>query len=111
MDEPCSALDPTSTRRVEETIAEISSQVTIVIVTHNMQQAQRVSHYCAFFLAAQTQPGGIVESGTDRAALRRPAGPADRRLRARPLRLAPTASGRRIGSQPNPFGIRGNSCR
>jgi phosphate transport system ATP-binding protein len=64
MDEPCSALDPTSTRRVEETIAEISSQVTIVIVTHNMQQAQRVSHYCAFFLAAQNQPGGIVEAGS-----------------------------------------------
>jgi phosphate transport system ATP-binding protein len=63
MDEPCSALDPTSTRRVEETIAEISSQVTIVIVTHNMQQAQRVSHYCAFFLAAANEPGGIVESG------------------------------------------------
>jgi phosphate transport system ATP-binding protein len=63
MDEPCSALDPTSTRHVEETIAEVSSQVTIVIVTHNMQQAQRVSQYCAFFLAAQDQPGGIVESG------------------------------------------------
>jgi len=63
MDEPCSALDPTSTRRVEETIAEISSQVTIVIVTHNMQQAQRVSHNCAFFLAAEGTPGGIVESG------------------------------------------------
>jgi len=63
MDEPCSALDPTSTRRVEETIAEISAQVTIVIVTHNMQQAQRVSHFCAFFLAAQGEPGGIVESG------------------------------------------------
>jgi len=64
MDEPCSALDPTSTRRVEETIAEISSEVTIVIVTHNMQQAQRVSHYCAFFLAAQNEPGGIVEAGS-----------------------------------------------
>jgi phosphate transport system ATP-binding protein len=63
MDEPCSALDPTSTRRIEETIAEISSQVTIVIVTHNMQQAQRVSHYCAFFLAGPGEPGGIVESG------------------------------------------------
>jgi phosphate transport system ATP-binding protein len=63
MDEPCSALDPTSTRRVEETIAEISSQVTIVIVTHNMQQAQRVSQYCAFFLAGAGEPGGIVESG------------------------------------------------
>ena len=63
MDEPCSALDPTSTRRIEETIAEISSDVTIVIVTHNMQQAARVSQYCAFFLAAQGTPGQIVESG------------------------------------------------
>jgi phosphate transport system ATP-binding protein len=64
MDEPCSALDPTSTRRVEETIADISHEVTIVIVTHNMQQAARVSRYCAFFLAAQGTPGQIVESGT-----------------------------------------------
>jgi phosphate transport system ATP-binding protein len=63
MDEPCSALDPTSTRRIEETIAEISNDVTIVIVTHNMQQAQRVSHHCAFFLAAENQPGHIVEAG------------------------------------------------
>jgi phosphate transport system ATP-binding protein len=63
MDEPCSALDPTSTRRIEETIAELSQQVTIVIVTHNMQQAQRVSSQCAFFLAAENEPGHIVESG------------------------------------------------
>jgi len=63
MDEPCSALDPTSTRRVEETIAELENQVTIVIVTHNMQQAQRVSSKCAFFLAAERTPGHIVESG------------------------------------------------
>jgi phosphate transport system ATP-binding protein len=63
MDEPCSALDPTSTRRIEETIAEISSDVTIVIVTHNMQQAQRVSHSCAFFLAGENEPGRIVEAG------------------------------------------------
>jgi phosphate transport system ATP-binding protein len=63
MDEPCSALDPTSTRRIEETIAELSQQVTIVIVTHNMQQAQRVSSQCAFFLAAENEPGYIVESG------------------------------------------------
>jgi phosphate transport system ATP-binding protein len=63
MDEPCSALDPTSTRRIEETIAELSETVTIVIVTHNMQQAQRVSHGCAFFLAAENEPGYIVESG------------------------------------------------
>jgi phosphate transport system ATP-binding protein len=63
MDEPCSALDPTSTRRIEETIEEIRRDVTIVIVTHNMQQAQRVSHRCAFFLAAENQPGYIVEEG------------------------------------------------
>ncbi|MFJ6868320.1 phosphate ABC transporter ATP-binding protein [Streptomyces termitum] len=63
MDEPCSALDPTSTRRVEETIAELRSEVTIVIVTHNMQQAARVSDSCAFFLAEQGTPGVIVEHG------------------------------------------------
>ena len=63
MDEPCSALDPTSTRRIEETIGEIAHDVTVVIVTHNMQQAQRVSDTCAFFLAAENQPGHIVESG------------------------------------------------
>ncbi|MEU7338128.1 phosphate ABC transporter ATP-binding protein PstB [Streptomyces sp. NPDC007074] len=63
MDEPCSALDPTSTRRVEETIHELAGQVTVVIVTHNMQQAARVSQQCAFFLAEQGTPGGIVEHG------------------------------------------------
>ncbi|WP_426574990.1 phosphate ABC transporter ATP-binding protein [Aquihabitans sp. McL0605] len=64
MDEPCSALDPTSTRRIEETIAEIGHQITVVIVTHNMQQAQRVSDRCAFFLAGENEPGRIVEQGT-----------------------------------------------
>jgi phosphate transport system ATP-binding protein len=63
MDEPCSALDPTSTRVIEETIAELAREVTIVIVTHNMQQAQRVSDECAFFLAEQGSPGYIVEHG------------------------------------------------
>lgn len=63
MDEPCSALDPTSTNRIEETIREIADEVTVIIVTHNMQQAQRVSHTCAFFLAAEGQPGRVVESG------------------------------------------------
>jgi phosphate transport system ATP-binding protein len=63
MDEPCSALDPTSTRRIEETIGELREEVTIVIVTHNMQQAQRVSQSCAFFLAEHGQPGYIVEHG------------------------------------------------
>ena len=64
MDEPCSALDPTSTRRIEETIAELAPELTIVIVTHNMQQAARVSQQCAFFLAEQGTPGQIVEAGT-----------------------------------------------
>ena len=63
MDEPCSALDPTSTRRVEETIAELRGVVTVVIVTHNMQQAHRVSDTCAFFLAAENEPGYVVEQG------------------------------------------------
>ena len=63
MDEPCSALDPTSTRRVEETIEDIRNDVTVVIVTHNMQQASWVSQQCAFFLAEQGSPGIIVEAG------------------------------------------------
>jgi phosphate transport system ATP-binding protein len=72
MDEPCSALDPTSTRRVEETIAELRGQVTIVIVTHNMQQAARVSDQCAFFLAAHNTPGVIVEYGDTTAMFNNP---------------------------------------
>ena len=63
MDEPCSALDPTSTRVVERTISRIAREVTIVIVTHNMQQAARISDKCAFFLAEQGTPGVIVEHG------------------------------------------------
>jgi phosphate transport system ATP-binding protein len=72
MDEPCSALDPTSTARIEQTIAEIAGEVTVVIVTHNMQQAQRVSHLCAFFLASEGQPGRIVESGPTEAIFTNP---------------------------------------
>jgi phosphate transport system ATP-binding protein len=72
MDEPCSALDPTSTRVVEETIQQIAPEVTIVIVTHNMQQAQRVSDQCAFFLAAHGTPGVIVEHGPTEAVFGRP---------------------------------------
>ena len=63
MDEPCSALDPTSTRVIEETMAELAQEVTIVIVTHNMQQAARVSDQCAFFLASHGTPGVVVEHG------------------------------------------------
>ena len=61
MDEPCSALDPGSTLRIEDTIRELSETMTIVIVTHNMQQAQRVADYTAFFLAENGNPGEVVE--------------------------------------------------
>ena len=64
MDEPCSALDPISTGVIEETIRELSHELTIVIVTHNMQQAQRVSDTCALFLVdGEGAPGHIVEAG------------------------------------------------
>jgi phosphate transport system ATP-binding protein len=63
MDEPCSALDPTSAHRIEETIADIVHDVTVVIVTHNMQQAQRISDTCAFFNVDEGEPGAIVEIG------------------------------------------------
>lgn len=62
MDEPCSALDPGSTLRIEETIRELSETMTIIIVTHNMQQAARISDYTAFFLA-DGHPGVMVETG------------------------------------------------
>jgi phosphate transport system ATP-binding protein len=75
MDEPCSALDPTSTRVIEETMAELAREVTIVIVTHNMQQAQRVSDQCAFFLAEQGSPGYIVEHGATEAMFDAPQDP------------------------------------
>lgn len=72
MDEPCSALDPTSTRVIEETMVELAQEVTIVIVTHNMQQAARVSDECAFFLASHRTPGVIVEHGDTRAMFENP---------------------------------------
>lgn len=59
MDEPCSALDPVATARIEDLIEELKEQFTIVIVTHNMQQAQRASDHTAFFML-----GEIVEYGT-----------------------------------------------
>ncbi len=66
MDEPCSALDPIATGRIEDLMEEIKSEYTIVIVTHNMQQAARVSDMCAFFTAevnetSDTRTGILVE--------------------------------------------------
>jgi phosphate transport system ATP-binding protein len=68
MDEPCSALDPISTLAIEELIAELKRDYTIVIVTHNMQQAARVSDQTAFFnLEATGKPGRLVEiNGTEK---------------------------------------------
>ncbi|NYH78824.1 MULTISPECIES: phosphate ABC transporter ATP-binding protein PstB [Actinopolyspora] len=64
MDEPCSALDPISTLAIEDLIAELKKDYTIVIVTHNMQQAARVSDQTAFFnLPAVGEPGQLVEIG------------------------------------------------
>ncbi|GAA0611443.1 phosphate ABC transporter ATP-binding protein PstB [Sporichthya brevicatena] len=64
MDEPCSALDPISTLAIEELISELKANYTIVIVTHNMQQAARVSDSCAFFNIAGTgKPGKLIEVG------------------------------------------------
>lgn len=62
MDEPCSALDPGSTLKIEETISHLASSMTIIIVTHNMQQAARVSDYTGFFLA-KDGPGELIEAG------------------------------------------------
>ncbi|HEY5836203.1 phosphate ABC transporter ATP-binding protein PstB [Streptomyces sp.] len=62
MDEPCSALDPISTLAIEDLISELKTRYTIVIVTHNMQQAARVSDRTAFFnLSAVGQPGRLIE--------------------------------------------------
>lgn len=60
MDEPCSALDPISTLRIEELLQQLKERYTIIIVTHNMQQASRVSDMTAFFNAEATEKGGKV---------------------------------------------------
>jgi len=64
MDEPCSAIDPTSVQKIEDLMAEIKDEVTTIIVTHNMQQAARVSDYTSFFLQEVAgEPAVLVESG------------------------------------------------
>jgi phosphate transport system ATP-binding protein len=64
MDEPCSALDPISTMAIEDLIRVLKKDYTIVIVTHNMQQAARISERTAFFnLSATGQPGELIEMG------------------------------------------------
>ncbi len=63
MDEPASALDPLATQKIEELITELSKEYTIVIVTHNMQQAGRVSQYTGFFLSREEFKGRLIEYG------------------------------------------------
>lgn len=63
MDEPCSALDPIATMKIEELLQNLRSELTIVIVTHNMQQASRVSDYTAFFSTDESRIGQLVEFG------------------------------------------------
>ncbi len=73
MDEPCSALDPVSTLRIEDLIAELKDEYTIVIVTHNMQQAARVSDATAFFnIDVAGEPGRLVEVGATSMIFTRP---------------------------------------
>jgi phosphate transport system ATP-binding protein len=63
MDEPTSALDPIATKRIEELVGELKHRVTIIIVTHNMQQAMRVSDRCAFLLMGEDKAGELIEYG------------------------------------------------
>jgi phosphate transport system ATP-binding protein len=64
MDEPTSALDPIATLRIEELMAELCQKVTIIIVTHNMQQASRISDDCAFLLMGEDRAGELIEFDT-----------------------------------------------
>ena len=66
MDEPCSSLDPIATLAIEELMRELSEDYSIVIVTHNMQQAARVSNYTAFLMAEGDRVGQLIEFGESR---------------------------------------------
>jgi len=66
MDEPCSALDPIATLKIEDLIRDLAKDLTIIIVTHNMQQAARVSDYTAFMLAGEQGVGELIEYGPTR---------------------------------------------
>ena len=72
MDEPCSALDPIATAKIEQLIHELKRDYTIVIVTHNMQQAQRVADETAFLLAGEDRIGRLVEVGPTMTLFERP---------------------------------------
>ena len=102
MDEPCSALDPISTLAIEDLIGELKERFTIVIVTHNMQQAARVSDRTAFFNLVGRRPARQAHRDRrHRADLLQPVRPGHRGLHLRPLRLTPG---------PSPAGEERPSC-
>jgi phosphate transport system ATP-binding protein len=72
MDEPCSALDPIATLRIEELMRELSRDYSIVIVTHNMQQAARVSDFTAMMMMDDNRAGCMIEYGTTETIFTRP---------------------------------------
>jgi phosphate transport system ATP-binding protein len=72
LDEPCSALDPIATLKIEELLQELRDRYTIILVTHNMQQAARVSDMTAFFLADERRIGRLIEYGPTREIFTRP---------------------------------------
>ena len=73
MDEPASALDPISTLRIEELMQELKKNYTIIIVTHNMQQAARVSDYTAMMMIDDDRAGGVIEFDETKTIFTRPA--------------------------------------
>ncbi len=75
MDEPASALDPISTQAIEDLIRDLSSEVTIIIVTHNMQQATRISDYSAVMMVGEDRIGHLVEYGTNEQVFGNPVDP------------------------------------
>ena len=105
MDEPCSALDPIATRRIEELMVELKQNYTIAIVTHNMQQAQRVADMTAFFsvdISQGSRTGLPRRVRADQAALREPARAAHQGVRLRPVQLTPMPLRRRARGCASP---------
>ncbi len=87
MDEPCSALDPRSTLQIEELMAQLKQDYTIVIVTHNMQQAARASDTTVFMTMGEDRAGYVVEEAPTVELFTNPEEPADRGLRVRSVRM------------------------
>jgi phosphate transport system ATP-binding protein len=72
MDEPTSSLDPISTKRIEELLGELRNRLSVIIVTHNMQQAVRIADYCAFLLMGEDRAGQLIEAAPTTTLFQRP---------------------------------------